>query len=111
VDRRRQDELIQGAGQVLSMFMGGRSRTRSLSGLSRRRSATRGVRNRLESAHDKFEDDQEAITEMESELAEELEQLWDDWKEKAERIEPFEVPLEKDDIRVEQVVLFWAPAD
>jgi len=110
VDRRRQDELIQGAGQVLSMFLGGRRRTRSLSGVSRRRSATRGVQSRLESALDKFEDDQGAIVEMEAELSEELEQLWDDWQTKAERIEPLEVPLEKDDIRVDEVVLFWAPA-
>ncbi len=109
VDRRRQDELIQGAGQVLSMFLGGRKRTRSLSGLSRRRSATRGVRNRLDSAVDKFEDDQAEIVELEAELAEELEELWAEWREKAERIEPMEVPLEKDDIRVEKTVLFWAP--
>ena len=111
VERRRQDELIQGAGQVLSMFLGGRKRTRSLSGLSRRRSATRGVRTRLDSALDKFEDDQEDIVELEAELAEELDELWDEWREKAEAIEPLEVPLEKDDIRVEEVVLFWAPLD
>jgi hypothetical protein len=109
VDRRRQDELLQGAGQVLGMFLGGRKRTRSLSGLSRRRSATRGVQNRLESALDKFEDDREAIVEMEAELAEDLEKLWDEWRDKAQQIEPLEVPLEKDDIRVEEIVLFWAP--
>ncbi|HKK94533.1 MAG TPA: DUF87 domain-containing protein [Longimicrobiales bacterium] len=109
VDRRRQDELLQGAGQVLSMFLGGRKRTRGLSGLSRRRSATRGVQTRLESALDKFEEDREAIVELEAELADELDEIWEEWREKAERIEPLEVPLEKDDIRVDEVALFWAP--
>ena len=109
MERRRQDELLQGAGQVLSMFLGGRKRTRGLAGMSRRRSATRGVASRLESAVDKFEEDRAAIDELEAELAEDLAEVWDEWGEKAEEIETMEVPLEKDDIRVEQVVLFWAP--
>jgi len=109
--RRRQDELLQGAGQVLSMFLGGRKRTRGLAGMSRRRSATRGVANRLESAVDKFEEDRAAIEELEAELAEDLRGVWDEWGEKAEEIETMEVPLEKDDIRVEEILLFWAPVD
>lgn len=35
--------------------------------------------------------------------------VWDAWREKAEAIEPFPVPLEKMDIRVEDPVVLWAP--
>ena len=42
------------------------------------------------------------------ELGEEIGKVWDEWKEKAEAVEPFQVPLEKTDIRVEQPTLFWA---
>ena len=108
VGSRRQQELVSGAGELLSMFLGGKARARSLSGIASRRSQTKRTKERLESAAERLEDYDEAIVALEDELGEEIGKVWDEWKEKAEAIEPFEVPLEKTDIRVEQPTLFWA---
>ena len=66
-DQRRQQELIAGAGEVLSMFLGGRRRTRSLSGIASRRSQTRRTKERLRSAAEKLLEYEEAIEELEEE--------------------------------------------
>jgi hypothetical protein len=107
--QRRQQELISGAGEVLSMFLGGRRRTRSLSGIASRRSQTRRTQERLRSAEEKLEDYEEAILELEDELSEELEEIWAKWRDTAEELESFEVGLEKTDIHLEDLILFWAP--
>jgi len=110
VGARRQQEVVAGAGELLSMFLGGRRRVRSLSGVASRRSQTRRTRERLQSATEKLEDYDEAIRELEEELAEELRDLWDEQRQRAEAIETIEVPLEKTDIRVEELTVFWAPS-
>ena len=107
--QRRQQELISGAGEVLSMFLGGRRRTRSLSGLASRRSQTRRTQERLRSAVEKLGDYEEAIQELEDDLAEELEDIWEKWRHAAEEVESFEIGLEKNDIHLEDLILFWAP--
>lgn len=110
VGQRRQQELIAGAGEVLSMFLGGRRSVRSLSGISSRRSQTRRTQERLRSAEEKVEQYQDAIEELEHDLAEELEEIWDRWKEKAAQVEDFEVSLERTDVKLDAMTLFWAPA-
>lgn len=91
------------------MFLGGRRRTRSLSGIASRRSQTRRTRERLQSAEEKLEDYQEAIEELEEELSRELEEIWAKWRETAAERASFEVGLEKTDIHLEDLTLFWAP--
>ncbi len=108
-DQRRQQELIAGAGEVLSMFLGGRRRTRSLSGIASRRSQTRRTKERLRSAEEKLFEYEELIEELEEELGDELEEIWEEWKEKAEEVDSFEVGLEKTDIHLDDLFLFWAP--
>ncbi|HSG09367.1 MAG TPA: DUF87 domain-containing protein [Longimicrobiales bacterium] len=108
VGQRKQQEVISGAGELLSMFLGGRRRVRSLSGAASRRSQTRRTQERLQSAAEKMEDYDESIRELEDELSEELERLWDSWKASAEDVETLDVPLEKSDIRVDELRLFWA---
>lgn len=106
---RRQQEMVAGAGDVLSMFLGGRRRVRSLSGMSSRRSRTRRTEERLRSAAEKAADYQDDIAELEDDLADELAEIWARWKAAAEDVGPFEVSLEKNDVRVADMVLFWAP--
>jgi len=106
--RKRQDELVTGAGQVLSMFLGGRRRTSGLSSISRRRSQTLRAQDRVRTAEQKADDLAEEILRIEAELVEELDEIWEEWKEVAEEVEEMEVPLEKNDIQVESVRLFWA---
>lgn len=110
VGQRKQQELIAGAGQVLSMFLGGRRSVRGLSGIASRRSRTRRTRERLRSAVEKADDYQAAIDELEDDLTEELDEIWEAWKEKASAIERFDVPLERTDVRLDDMILFWAPA-
>ncbi|MFH1765431.1 MAG: helicase HerA-like domain-containing protein, partial [Gemmatimonadota bacterium] len=101
--QRRQQELIAGAGEVLSMFLGGRRRTRSLSGISSRRSQTVRTKERLRSAEEKLEDYQETILELEEELSTELQEIWAKWKTTAEELDAFEVGLEKTDIHLDDL--------
>jgi DNA helicase HerA-like ATPase len=108
-DQRRQQELISGAGEVLSMFLGGRSRTRSLSGISSRRSQTRRTKERLRSAEEKLEEYEQTVQDLEEELGTELEEIWAKWRDTAGELESFEVGLEKTDIHLDDLVLFWAP--
>ena len=109
VGARRQQEVVAGAGEILSMFLGGRRRVRSLSGVSSRRSQTRRTEERLQSAEEKMADSSEAVRDIEEDLSEQLDELWARWKDAAEAVETMEVPLEKTDISVEDMVLFWAP--
>ena len=108
-DQRRQQELIAGAGDVLSMFLGGRRRTRSLSGISSRRSQTRRTQERLRSAEEKLEEYEDAIIELEEELQEDLTDIWSKWEGTAADLESFDVGLEKTDIHLADLILFWAP--
>ena len=91
------------------MFLGGRRRTRSLSGMASRRSQTRRTQERLRSAQEKLEDYQEAIDELEEELTVELEEIWEKWRNVAQEVESFQVGLEKTDIHLEDLFVFWAP--
>jgi len=108
VGTRKQQEVVAGAGEILSLFLGGRRRVRSLSGAASRRSQTRRTEERLQSAEEKLADYDEAIQELEDELAEEIQEAWGKWQAAADALEPLEVPLEKTDIRVEGMTLFWA---
>lgn len=109
VGQRKQQEVIAGAGQVLSMFLGGRRRVSGISGMASRRSTTRRTQERLRSAEDKMGDIQEEIADLELELTDEIEDIWDKWKGLADAVEPFVVPLEKTDVSLQDMVLFWAP--
>ena len=106
---RRNQEVVAGAGELIGMFLGGRRRTRSLSGVASRRAQTRRTQERLRSAEDKLRDELEDIDELEDQLADKLEEIWDRWRDVAQSIEEVDIALEKSDIRVEETILFWAP--
>ncbi len=91
------------------MFMGGRRRVRGLSGLASRRSRTARTRERLQSAAEKADEYQGAIAELEEELGEELDEIWARWEATATEIDVFEISLEREDVRLEELILFWAP--
>jgi hypothetical protein len=110
VGQRKQQELIAGAGQVLSMFLGGRKRVSGLSGISSRRSQTRRTQERLQSAAEKLEEQQDTLVALEEELTAEIEEIWERWKETAAKVENYEVPLERTDVHLDELILFWAPA-
>lgn len=106
--QRRQQEIVAGAGELLSMFLGGRRRVRSLSGVSSRRSQTIRTKERLRSASEKAEDYAQAIEDLEQELADKLEDIWGRWKEIADKVEGFEIGLERTDVALDEMTVFWA---
>lgn len=108
VSSRRQQELVSGAGTLIGMFLGGRRSTRSLSSIASRRSQTRRTEERRRSAEDKLEAEREDVEQLEARLAEELAGIWEKWKNASDRIEIVEVGLEKNDIDVSDLEVFWA---
>lgn len=107
VGTSRQQEVVAGAGEILSLFLGGRRRIRSLSGAASRRAQTVRTQERLQSAAEQMEDHDQAIRELEDELARELQEGWTKWENAARSVSAVEVPLEKTDVRVEEMLLFW----
>lgn len=109
LESRQQQELVAGAGKVLSLFLGGRAGARSLSGVASRRATTRRARERLRTASERALDKEGEIRELEEELADEIRVIVGGWREKAGEIETVVIGLEKDDISVEEVALLWIP--
>jgi hypothetical protein len=107
--QRVQQELIAGAGQLLSVFLGGRARLGSLTGVASRRSTTRRTRERLDSAKGKAADVHAEIQECEEELGEDLAEIQRKWERVAEQVEGRKVPLDQGDVRLDEVVLVWVP--
>ena len=110
---RRTSDLAAGAGSLLGAVLGGRrsARTiardmgRAMSGRSRGHQADQRVR----SAENRAQDRQEALAELEADLAEALTAIDDEWAARAAEVETVEVPLEKSDIRVTARTLVWIP--
>lgn len=107
VSSRRQQEVVAGAGQLLSMFLGGRRRATSLSSIASRRSTTRRTEERLTSAEARLRDELEDVQELEDELQRDLEAIVRSAAEAADKVEELPVRLEKGDIRVEELALIW----
>lgn len=109
VQQRRQTELVSGAGDLLGLLLGGRRRTRSLSGAASRRSQTRRTQERLRSVEDKINEKQDDIDDLEDELAGQLIAISDKWTEAAAQVEKREIGLERTDISIEEIALVWVP--
>ena len=63
----------------------------------------------MRSAEEKLEEYDQAILDLEEELGTELEEIWAKWRDTAGVVEGFEVGLEKTDIHLDDLLLFWAP--
>lgn len=109
VSTRRQQEVVAGAGELLGMFLGGRRRTRSLSGVASRRSTSRRTAERLRTAEERLASESSDVERLEDELAAELEAIWERWQQAVWEVEQVDVSLKKKDIAVEELLLFWGP--
>ncbi len=109
VQSRRQTEILSGAGDLLSVFVGGRRRSRGLSAAASRRSQTRRTQERLSSAQEKMLDKETDLAELEDDLARDVEEIVSKWDHAATEIETVEIGLEKTDIRVDEMALLWIP--
>ncbi len=109
VGARKQQELVAGAGRLLSMFIAGKGNARSLSGFASRRSMTKRTQERLRTAAEKVADKEDAIEALEDELTDDLARIEGEADELADNTEPIEIGLEKTDISVSEMVLLWVP--
>ncbi|MFN0092978.1 MAG: ATP-binding protein [Acidimicrobiales bacterium] len=110
---RRTNELLAGAGALLSSFLGGRRSSRSIASAIRGAGSRRGQSSRAaasaRAAADRVADKADELAELERELADALGDIDAEWDEKAAAIEVLEVNLEKADITVQDVAIVWAP--
>ncbi|MGA9596442.1 MAG: DUF87 domain-containing protein [Acidimicrobiia bacterium] len=104
----KQQEIIDGASSVINILLGRRS-TRAVAGTIRSRKSRSSKEARLETAQAKAEDKYGELHSLEAELTEELEGINDKWEERAAKIEPIEIGLEKNDIEILEVALLWLP--
>ncbi len=112
-DGRRNAQLIDIGTSVLGGLLGGRSRTRGLATAARRMSSSSrqkaSTEARLDTARNRVAEKIEDLDELEAELADAILDIESEWVEKSRLIETFEVPLEKTDINVSDVMLVWLP--
>jgi hypothetical protein len=110
---RRQSDMVAGAGSLLGAVLGGRRNARTMARDMSRVLAGQGrleeAAQRVRTAENRALDRQEALTKLESDLAQELAAIDEEWAAKAAAVEPIEVPLEKSDIRVTARSLVWIP--
>jgi hypothetical protein len=113
VNGQRNSELLSTAGSILGGLLGG-SRSRGgllgkLGTAASRRGTTKAGRERLNAAENKVERLQESLEELELELAEDITEIDARWMALGKDIETMQIPLEKTDIKIAQLVLAWLP--
>ena len=112
-DGRRNAQLIDIGTSVLGGILGGRSRTRGLATAARRMSSSSRQKAsseaRLDTARNRVAEKVDDLEELEAELADAVLDIESEWLTKSQTIEPFEVPLEKTDISVDDLMLVWIP--
>ncbi len=112
---RTQQQLIDIGTSVLGGLLGGRSRTRGLASAARRMSSgTRqkaSAKARLESAQNRAAEKIGELEELEQDLQDAVIEIDDEWSARAEATEEVEIPLEKTDISVDDLMLVWLPIE
>jgi len=107
--QREQQELIMGAGELLSGFLSGRRRSLSLSRAASRRSQTMRSKEYLRAAEEKKADKVNELEQLEDKLAEDIIKISENWKSAAVQIDEVEISLDKTHVDVEDVGVLWIP--
>lgn len=106
---KQTDELVSGAGDIIGVLFGGRSRSNPLGQAARRRSAASQARARAENAKDTLTEEQAELEGLKADLEDEVADLEDEFAAKVDAIEEVEISLEKTDVRVAELKLVWIP--
>jgi Helicase HerA, central domain len=106
---KQTEELLSGAGDIIGVLFGGRSRSNPLGQAARRRSAASQARARAENAKATLTKEQAELEALKADLEDEVADLEDEFAAKVESIEEVEIPLEKTDVRVAELKLVWIP--
>ena len=106
---KQTEELLSGAGDIIGVLFGGKTRSNPLGQAARRRSAASQARTRAENAKATLTEDQVELETLKADLEDEVADLEDEYAAKSESIEEVEIPLEKSDVRVVELKLVWIP--
>ena len=110
---RRNTEILGTAGSVLGSILGGRGGLGSILGklgtATSRQGATKTAGARADAAQNKVEQLQQNVQALEDELTQELNQINTEWMTKARNITSTDIPLERTDVSISQIVLGWLP--
>ena len=113
LDGRKQQNWIDVGSSVLGGLLGGRGRARKMASAARRVSSGRrqaaSSEARLESARNRVGEKIDDLEDLEYDLSEALIEIDAEWSAKASTVEEVEVPLEKSDITVDDLMLVWLP--
>ena len=106
---KQTEELLSGAGDIIGVLFGGKTRSNPLGQAARRRSAASQARARAENAKATLTEEQIELETLKADLEDEVADLEDEFAAKSESIEEVEIPLEKTDVRVVELKLVWIP--
>jgi Helicase HerA, central domain len=109
VHQRHQQEVILGAGDLLSGLLSGRRRSISLNRAASRRSQTMRSKERLHTAEEKKAEKATELEQLEDELAQDITEITEKWNSVAMKIEEIEISLDKTDVDVDDVGVLWIP--
>jgi hypothetical protein len=106
---RQQDEFLSGAGDLLGVFLGGRSRSNPLGKAASRRAATQRAQGKVDVEEQRLDAKEQELADLEDELATEIAGITEATRAKAENVVEVEIGLEKTDIRIAELKLVWVP--
>ena len=113
---RRSTELLSGLGSVVGVLLGGKANTRTiaragraLGGAASRRGMSTRAAERKRTAEERAEGKEEELELLEQELLDEIAEIDERWKAKADQIETIAIRLETTDVRVVETTLVWVP--
>lgn len=103
---RRTEEFLSIGESVLGVLLGGKS-VRGLATAARRRRSTSTASDRAELGKTKLSQLEEDILQLQEELEDKIADIEDKHYEKADKIEPFDVRMEKEDIIIARQSILW----
>jgi hypothetical protein len=110
---KRNSELLSTAGSILGGLLGGSKSRGGLLGklgtAASRRGTTKASKERLDAAENKVERLQASLADLEHDLEQEVTEIDARWMALGKNITTTQIPLEKTDVKVTQLVLAWLP--
>ncbi len=110
---KRNEELLSTVGGVLGGIFGGRRSRGGVFGSLGRAAGKRGRSSaagaRLDAAQDKVQSLSDQLIELQGDMENDVTSIDVRWAASAKEIQPIDVPLEKGDVKITQLVLAWIP--
>lgn len=107
------DEFLGGAGSLLGALLGGRRSASSIAsavrGVASRRSKSSRAADKVETYQDRIDAKMGELHELETAISSAIVEIDERWSSIAESTTSVDIPLERNDISIQQVALIWVP--